>query len=115
MECNPRDIKEMTKLLSGYNTYAVSPEEYAKQREERSSYLAARCGYDPEIVENKLPTTYQPLDRELVYDLIEKVVLELYRKSIRLFYEDLLFFGVQGNFANGEVQPWEIFIPDRWA
>lgn len=115
MECNPRDIKEMTKLLSGYNTYAVSPEEYAKQREERSSYLAARCGYDPEIVEGKLPTTYQPLDRELVYDLIEKVVLELYRKSIRLFHEDLLFFGVQGNFANDEVQPWEIFVPNRWA
>lgn len=109
-------IARMTELLSGgHNTYTVSPEEYAKQREERFRYLAASCGYDPEIVEGKLPTTYQLLDRKLVYDLIEKVVLELYRKSIRLFLEGLLYFGVQGNFANGKVQPWEIFIPDRWA
>ena len=115
MGCNPRDIKKMADRLSKYNTYTVSPEEYAKQREERFSYLAERCGYDPEIVESKLPTTYQLLDRGLVYDLIEKVVLELYRKSIRLFREGLLFFGVQGNFANDEVQPWEIFVPNRWA
>ncbi|MBR2544053.1 hypothetical protein IKF04_02000 [Candidatus Saccharibacteria bacterium] len=115
MERNPRDVKEMAKLLSGYNTYTVSPEEYAKQREERFRYLTAGCGYDPEIVEGKLPTTYQLLDRKLVYDLIEKVVLELYRKSIRLFHEGLLYFGVQGNFANGKVQPWEVFIPERWA
>ena len=109
-------IARMTELLSGgHNTYTVSPEEYTKQREERFRYLAASCGYDPEIVEGKLPTTYQLLDRKLVYDLIEKVVLELYRKSIRLFHEGLLFFGVQGNFVNGEVQPWEIFIPNRWA
>lgn len=108
-------IERMTELLSGHNTCTVSPEKYAKQREERFRYLAERCGYDPEIVESKLPTTYQLLDRKLVYDLIEKVVLELYRKSIRLFLEGLLYFGVQGNFANDKVQPWEIFIPNRWA
>lgn len=111
-----RRIERMAELLSGgHNTYTVSPEEYTKQREERFRYLAAKCGYDPKIVESKLPTAYQLLDRKLVYDLIEKVVLELYRKSIRLFREGLLFFGVQGNFADGEVQPWEIFIPNRWA
>lgn len=99
-----------------YGGRVVEEQDYAKQRAERVSYLTKDCSYDLSLVEERVPMSYRALDKSLIDDLLDRIVVELYGKTEELLREaGLEVFCVQGNFVNGEVQPWEIFVPKRWA
>ena len=104
-----------SKNIALYRKYIVAPEEYAKQRTERIDYLINDCAYDSNIVNKRVPKTYQSLSGYLIDDLMDRIVFELYSKKDELKQLGLAKYCVQGNFVNGEVQPWEIFVPNRWA
>lgn len=104
-----------SKNIASYRKYVVAPEEYAKQRAERIDYLINDCAYDSYTVNKRVPKTYQSLSGYLIDDLIDRIVFELYSKKDELKQLGLAKYCVQGNFVNGEVQPWEIFVPNRWA
>ena len=101
--------------MSTYGGCVVTQEQYASQYAKRLEFLAGKCRYDRATVEDRLPKTYGPIDEKIIDDLMEKVVLELYRKRFELLYAGITYGCVQGNFVNGETQGLEFFVPKRWA
>lgn len=96
-------------------TYLVSKEEYSNHRKERIDFLVNDCHYDRKIVEENLPLEYHEFKNEPISELLDKIVLQMLKNKSSLNENGLYHFCVQGNFVNGTVQPWEIFIPERWA
>lgn len=94
--------------------YLVSDEQYAKQRAERVDFLTKSCKYDAKLVEANVPKRVAPLSERLIRRLLDDIVLELMKQQTVLARNGLKRFGVQGNFVNGKVQPWEIFRMERW-
>lgn len=94
--------------------YLVSDEQYAKQRAERVDFLTKSCKYDAKLVEANVPKRVAPLSERLIRRLLDDIVLELMKQQTVLARDGLKRFGVQGNFVNGKVQPWEIFRMERW-
>ena len=109
-------VKDRDNLIRHNNlVYCVTDKEYQAQREKRVRFLVDECHYDEKAVEENIPPEYQKLSNDIVKELLDKVVLTLVQKKSELRRNGMLHFCVQGNFANGKVQPWEIFVPDRWA
>lgn len=99
--------------------YLVSPAEYQSQREARIKFLTQSCHYAPDEVERHVPELLVWLDDATIKVLIEDIVLCLRGQQLALRSKNLTVFGVQGNIVeiNGRVQlqPWEIFRPERWT
>lgn len=91
--------------------YFVSKEQYERTRQERIKFLSEK--EDRQQLECAIPTTYKMADEELIKDLLDKVVFELYSKQSELARDGLRNFNVQGNIVNGRIVPWEIFRPER--
>lgn len=106
---------ESKKELALFIRKTVAPEEYAEQRKERVRYLIDDCHYDADIVEKSVPIKYEPPYNSLFDELLDKIVFKLHQEEENLVRNGLTYFCVQGNFVDREVQPWEIFVPDRWA
>lgn len=106
---------ESRRDLSLYGGITVSPEQYSEQRKQRVEYLTAKCHFDEDAVEKSVPKELTIVRGSLIEELLTNIVFELSTKKDDLKAEGLDPFCVQGNFANGEPQPWELFVTDRWA
>ena len=93
----------------------VSQEHYAAQRAERYHFLVEDCHYDIVAVNENLPMRPVKLSDALLESFFDEIVLEILKQRYELARDGLRLFGVQGNFANGKVQPWEIFRTERWC
>ncbi|MBR6964852.1 hypothetical protein IKH83_00865 [Candidatus Saccharibacteria bacterium] len=101
--------------ISGTFYRHVYTDKYAEQRKARVEFLIKQCGYEKELVEAHIPKNFKPLYNYLISDFMENIVVPLVTKAPEMSRVDgLKIFGVQGNFVRGKVQPFEIFIPDRW-
>ena len=108
--------KDRNDLIRGKDqTYLVGKEEYVVQRKERIEFLVNDCHYDKRIVEENVPLEYREFKNELVGELLDKIILKMLENKSSFNKNGLWNFCVQGNFVNGTVQPWEFFIPERWA
>ena len=67
--------------------------------------------YTKKTRSNKIP----PRLEKAKADSPEAVILLMVPKSRRYRYEYGGGFTVLFVLSKGEVQPWEIFVPDRWA
>lgn len=93
--------------------------QYQSQRSERIKFLTEVCHYSLDEVEANIPEDLSLLDDEALCILLEDVVFTLYSHQASLEHDGLTVFGVQGNVVEHggqiEVQPWEIFRPERWS
>ncbi len=96
------------------NSAPMTPELYAGQRKERVRYLTEDCKYDAELVEKSVPTKFEPISDSLFKELLDHILIEILLRKNDLRREGLELFCVQGNFVDGRVQPWELFVPNRW-
>lgn len=94
-------------------------EQYRAQRRERIKFLSEVCHFSLDKVKASVPKMLPLLDNTALHLLLEKIVFGLYDQQTALEHNRLTVFGVQGNVVehNGqaEVQPWEIFRPERWS
>ena len=106
-------VKERADLERSENTlvYYVDDEHYRIQRQERIALLTKECGQDLAEVEKEIPKTYQKLSNKLIKEFMDDVVLKVAEKKKELLAVKARRFGIQGNFVNGKVQPFRIFIP----
>ena len=91
----------------------VTPDCYAKQRNERVKFLRDICHYDIDKIEEHVPQQYKLIDNDIIKGILDDVVLELIKKQTSLRQDGLKRFGVQGNLLHGRAQPWEIFRAER--
>ena len=67
---------------------------------------------DKKVLEKKIPKTYKPVENEIIKQIIEDIIFELYIKKEELSKDGLNYFLVQGNIINGKVEPWELSTID---
>jgi hypothetical protein len=91
----------------------VTPDCYAKQRNERVKFLNDICHYDIDKINEHIPQQYKLIDNDIIRQILDDVVLELMKQQSSLKKDGLKRFGVQGNLLHGQVQPWEIFRAER--
>ncbi len=97
----------------------ITVNEYQIQRHNRIQFLDESCHYPLGEVESNVPEILPLLDDSALRLLLDDIVVELRGKRVLLEYDKMRLFGVQGNVVehNGqiEIQPWEIFCPERWS
>lgn len=107
-----RNREDMLKSPTVQKSY-VALEDYKKQRQARVKFLHEVIGYDLETIEKNIPKTYRLISDDTIKALLDDVVLEVMKKRQMILSEGLTRFGVQGNIIEGNIQPWEIFRPER--
>lgn len=94
-------------------------DEYFVQRSERVKFLTEVCHFPPEVVEASVPKLLPLLDDIALRRLLDDVVVELRGQRAKLEQDGMTMFGVQGNVVvidgQMQIQPWEIFRPERWT
>lgn len=105
---NKKDLKK-NEMVSKYK---VQDEEYKKTRMERKNFLES-IGYNDSEIQNALPNTYIELSDDIIEQVLNDIVFELYQKKNQLRNDGLNSFGVQGNIVKGKIEPWEIFREER--
>lgn len=94
-------------------------EEYIVQRRERVEFLTTECHFPRDVVETSVPKLLPLLDDEVLRRLLDNVVIELRGQRFKLERDNMMMFGVQGNVVENDgqiqIQPWEIFRPERWT
>lgn len=108
-----RNRKDMLKSNTVQKSH-ISQEDYQKTRKERIDFLYNSCHYDIDKIEENIPQTYSLIPDNVIVKLLDEVVLELMKNRPMLLQDGLMQFGIQGNIINGEIQPWEMFRPERW-
>lgn len=91
--------------------YIISDEQYKQTRQERINFLSDK--EDKQEVESLIPTTYTESNDELIKNILDQIVFELYSRKNDLARDGLRNFNVQGNIVDGRLIPWEIFRPER--
>ena len=93
--------------------------EYATQRRERIRFLTEECHFPLNAVEASVPELLPLFDNTALRQLLDGVVLELRGQRLKLERDGMMMFGVQGNVVEidgqMQIQPWEIFRPERWT
>lgn len=107
-----RSRKDMIKSSTVQKSH-VNPDDYKKQRQARVKFLHEVVGYDLETIEKNIPETYSFISDNTIKTLLDDVVFELMKKKELILRDGLTRFGVQGNIIDGNIQPWEIFRPER--
>ncbi len=92
--------------------YVVSDEEYVKSREERIEFLK-EVDEDEEKIESAIPKHYKTVDSDIIKSILDDIVLEVYKNQTNFYKDGLRNFNIQGNIVRGELEPWEIFRPER--
>ena len=105
------DLMRNARILKTF----VCQDDYAKQRAERYDFLVNNCRYDAGLVEESLPRQSVRLNDTLLESFFDDIVFEMLRQKTELIRDGLNLFGIQGNFVDGAVQPWEIFRTERWC
>lgn len=93
--------------------FCVSEKHYKAQRKERIGFLIERCHYSEELLEESIPNTFTPMNSEILHQILDDVIFELYKQKNTLLLDGLTSFGVQGNIIDGKIEPWEIFRAER--
>lgn len=93
--------------------YYVNQKDYEAHREERIHFLMKRCHYSREMLEENIPCNFVPMSDEILQQVLDDIILELYGQVNRLVSDGLTTFAVQGNIINGKLEPWEIFRAER--
>ncbi len=88
--------------------------------------LADRAGVDlPEIeyseevkrkekiIKNYLETQITSINDDIVKQVLDDIIFELYSKQQQLLADNLNYFCIQGNIINYKLEPWELLTIDR--
>lgn len=106
---NKNDLRKYSEIKK----FIVNQEEYEKSREERINFLMKRCNYSRNILEENIPTKYLPVNEDIIKQVLDNIILELYIKQKQLLEDNLNYFCIQGNIINNKLEPWELFTIDR--
>lgn len=106
---NKNDLHKYSEI----KRFIVNKDEYLKSREERISFLMKRCNYSKSLLEKEIPSSYIPICEDIIKQVLDDVILELYIKQKQLLEDNLNYFCIQGNIINKKLEPWELFTIDR--
>lgn len=90
-----------------YNTYIISQEDYIKSRNERINYLES-CNIDRNILEKKIPKTYEEIPRFIWLDIIVNIIKQLEKEEEFLRYDGFLEFNLSGHTEGERFRPWQM-------
>lgn len=107
-------IKDKSNLVKDKDIirHTINQKDYDYDKKERIDFLVKHCNYDKKVLEKKIPKTYKPVENEIIKQIIEDIIFELYIKKEELSKDGLNYFWVQGNIINGKVEPWELSTID---
>lgn len=91
--------------------YVIEKEKYSKTRETRMNTLL-KLENDTNKIE-EVPKAYMKIDSERIKDILDKIILPLYERSIELEADGLKRFAVQGNIHEENLIPFEICTSKR--
>lgn len=106
---NRSDLKKYHEVTS----YKVNKEDYEKSREERINFLMRRCNYPRELLDNSIPRFFTSIDDDIIKQVLDDIIFNLYIKERELLKDNLNYFCIQGNIINHKLEPWELFTVDR--
>jgi len=98
--------------FKNYRTYIVNDEEYAKTREERTSYLEI-IGYDKEIINKEVPEKYEEIPEFIWQDIIKNFLKILEKEDDILASDGVRIFAISGHTEGKKYLPWQLFDKSR--
>ena len=96
-----------------YRIYKIDDKEYYKTRQNRIEYLIS-LGENIEEFNSYIPTTYNGMYNEIWEDLIQNLLVNLYKKEEILEKSKFIHFAVGGNAFNKKCYIWQMYNKDRF-
>ena len=95
-----------------YNTYVINDNEYKESRNERINYLVS-CGIEKEILEEKIPKTYERIPEFIWLDIIKNIIKQLEKEEDFLRANKFLEFNLSGHTEGKRFRPWQMVDDKR--
>lgn len=96
-----------------YRIYKISQEEYYKTRKNRIDFLNSLGEETSEFI-NYIPSIYQDVPNYIWEDLIQKILVNLYKKEEILEESNFKHFAIGGNAFNKKCHIWQMYNKDRY-
>lgn len=93
--------------FKNYNTYLINEDEYQKSREARLNFLI-QCGDSKEILEERIPKTYEKIPDFIWLDVIKNVIKPLEEEEYFLKQDGFLEFNISGHTEGNKFSPWQM-------
>ena len=96
-----------------YKIYQIDQDKYYETRKNRIDYLLS-IGENKEDFINYIPSKYQNITSDIWEDLIQNVLVNLYKKEDILEKSNFKNFAVGGNAFNNKCFIWQMYNKDRF-
>lgn len=103
---NKKDLVKNRNVLK----YIINDNQYSKTRRTKIELLPK----DKLETESKIPSSYTPINDDIISTLLDKVVFQFYSKKSDLVADGLTNFSIQGNIVKDEIIPSNFFTPEKW-
>lgn len=99
--------------LSKYKIFEVDQKKYYEERKNRIDYLISIGENEKDFI-RYIPATYQHIKKEVWEDLIQTLLVGLYKKEDILEKSNYKNFAIGGNAINGKCFIWQMYNKDRY-